>query len=145
MSTPDEPFAHTRFLEAGASVREDAERLGMLAEHLEPGERALLFLPLKASSLLLTQRRLLELRPHLDVAGFWNVVAFRGYRVEREIPLRAVEDYGVQPTETGGLLTLKVAGETLTFALPFARDPGTASRTLEQLAGELRVALGSGG
>lgn len=122
-----EIFARTRFLGMARSARQDEATLWMIAEHLQEDEEALAFLSLAAGNLLLTPRRLLELHPHLDIQGFWNVLRFEGYEVTREIYLREVVGFALETSPRGGgALHLQVGQEevVLPVALPGrAEDP----------------------
>lgn len=116
-----EMFSDTLFLGAGRSLGTDEDRLWMIAEHLHEDETALAFLSLKTSNLLLTEKRLLELKPHLDIEGFWNVLSFRGYRVKKEVYLREVLAFYLE-AERGerGTLHLQVGDEEVVFPVPLS-------------------------
>ena len=79
-------FADTAFLGFARAAKRDAYRLGLFAKHLEPAERPLVLLPVRDGTLVVTDRRLLEFRPHLEVQGAWNVRRFDGFVVERSTP-----------------------------------------------------------
>jgi hypothetical protein len=76
-------FEGTAFLGLARDAKRDPYRLGLFATHLEPAEVPLAFLPVQGGSLLVTDRRVLEMRAHLDVHGAWNVKEFLGYEVRR--------------------------------------------------------------
>ena len=52
----------------------------------------LVFLAIQGGTLVVTDRRLLEFRAHLEVHGAWNVKEFQGYEVRRDIDRAAVRD-----------------------------------------------------
>ncbi len=114
-------FSDTLFLGAGKSLGTDEDRLWMIAEHLQGDETALAFLSLKTSNLLLTEKRLLELKPHLDIEGFWNVLSFKGYRVKKEVYLREVLAFYLE-SEKGerGMLRLQIGDEEVVFPVPLS-------------------------
>ncbi len=76
-------FDEAVFLGLSRRSKRDPYRLGLFAQHLEPAERGLVVLAVQAGTLLVTDRRILELRPHLEVHGAWNVKEFQGYEVRR--------------------------------------------------------------
>ncbi|MFQ5838690.1 MAG: hypothetical protein ACE5HJ_07895 [Thermoplasmata archaeon] len=121
-------FSDTLFLGAGKGMRGDEDRLWMIAEHVYENETVLAFLSLKKSNLLLTQDRLLELKPHLDTEGFWNVLSFKGYEIRREVYLREVLGFYLEVKGTqNASLHLQVGEEEIVFAVPLAdasADPG---------------------
>lgn len=87
-------FDATIFLGLARRSKRDPYRLGLFAHHLEPGETALVLLAVHGGTLVVTDRRLLEFRAHLEVHGAWNVKEFQGYEVRRQVPrasVRAVE------------------------------------------------------
>lgn len=90
---PDaEVFANTAFLGLARLSKRDPYRLSLFAQHLAADERPLVLLTIQRGTLLVTDRRLLELRPHLEVHGAWNVKEFQGYAVHRAIERAAVHD-----------------------------------------------------
>ncbi|MFQ5552208.1 MAG: hypothetical protein ACE5EW_00540 [Thermoplasmata archaeon] len=113
MGSIEEVFGDTRFLGATRGLKRDEDRLWKIAEHLDEGERALAFLSLKTSNLLLTPKRVLELKPHLDVGGMWNVLRFEGYEVTAEVALGEIRDVEVEEGVRGGdrLRVVSEAGE----------------------------------
>ena len=79
-----DPFDRVAFLGLARRARRDPYRLSLFAKLLAQDERPFALLPVVGGDLLVTDRRLLELRPHLDVHGAWNVKEFLGYEVRRE-------------------------------------------------------------
>lgn len=79
-------FDDTPFLGLARHSRRDPYRLGLFAQHLEPGETPLALLAIHGGTLVVTDRRLLEFRAHLEVHGAWNVREFQGYEVRRSVP-----------------------------------------------------------
>ncbi|MCJ2520780.1 MAG: hypothetical protein LN412_07555 [Candidatus Thermoplasmatota archaeon] len=125
-------FSDTLFLGAGRGMRKDENRLWMIAEHLQEGERALAFLSLKTSNLLLTERRLLELKPHLDIEGMWNVLSFKGYDTRREVYLREVLGFYLESKARGeNRLRLQVGDEEVVFPIPVSETSKNPKEDLE--------------
>lgn len=135
-------FSRTLFLGAGKGMRRDEERLWMIAEHVRGDEEALAFFSLKTSNILLTQARLLELKPHLDVEGFWNVLSFKGYEVRREIYLREVLGFYLE-TESSrtGKLHVQVGQEEVVFPVPVSEGSENPQKDLEAFGACLRETL----
>ncbi len=79
-------FEETSFLGLARSAKRDPYRLSLFAVHLHPDERALVFLAIHGGTLVVTDRRVLEFRAHLETYGAWNVKQFQGYEVRREVP-----------------------------------------------------------
>lgn len=137
----EEVFGDTVFLGATRGLKRDEERLWMIAEHLEEDETALAFLSLKTSNLLLTPRRVLELKPHLDVGGMWNVLRFEGYAVTAEEELRNIQRVDVgEASRGGGRLRLETRSGEREWSVPASssQDPARnarafADRILERL------------
>ncbi|MCJ2531244.1 MAG: hypothetical protein LN413_02855 [Candidatus Thermoplasmatota archaeon] len=128
----DEIFAETLFLGATRGMKRDENRLWMIAEHLDNEEEALAFLSLKTSNLLLTPRRVLELKPHLDVGGMWNVLRFEGYQVTAEVGLRQIQNVEVEKAARGGgRLRLITDGGEQTWLVPpsSSEDPTGNAQT----------------
>jgi hypothetical protein len=139
-------FSDTLFLGAGRGTKGDEERLWMIAEHMQEDETALAFLSLKKSNLLLTQKRLLELKPHLDIEGFWNVISFKGYAVERAIYLREVLGFYLEVEDPrAATLRLQVGAEEVVFQVPVADASQRPAEDLEAFGACLQRALRAGG
>jgi hypothetical protein len=122
----EEFFGDTVFLGATRGLKRDEERLWMIAEHMEEDETALAFLSLKTSNLLLTPKRVLELKPHLDVGGMWNVLRFEGYAVTAEEELRNIQRVDVGVSRGGGRLRLETRSGERVWSVPAAsssQDP----------------------
>ena len=82
------------FLGTARTAKRDPYRLSLFGAHLESDERPLVILPVQGGTLVVTDRRLLELRAHLEVHGAWNVKEFQGYMIQRSIDrgsVRAIE------------------------------------------------------
>jgi len=73
------------FLGTARTAKRDPYRLSLFGAHLESDERPLVILPVLGGTLLVTDRRLLELQAHLEVHGAWNVKEFQGYMIQRSI------------------------------------------------------------
>ena len=89
--------AHTAYAAAALfgpprRSKRDPYRLGLFARHLEPEERALVLLAVHGGTLVVTDRRVLEFRAHLEVHGAWNGKEFQGYEVRRQFERAAVQD-----------------------------------------------------
>ncbi len=76
-------FEETVFLGLARAAKKDPYRLSLFGQHLQSDERPVIVLPVQGGTLLVTDRRLLELRAHLEVHGAWNVKEFQGYTVHR--------------------------------------------------------------
>ena len=83
-------FDDAEFLGLARSGKRDAHRLALFARHFETGERARAVVPVPGGTLIVTDRRVMDLRPHLEVDGAWNVREFQGYSVAREIPIASI-------------------------------------------------------
>lgn len=137
----EEVFGDTVFLGATRGLKRDEERLWMIAEHMGEDETALAFLSLKTSNLLLTTKRVLELKPHLDVGGMWNVLRFEGYAVAAEEELRNIHRVEVGVSRGGGRLRLETRSGEREWSVPAAsssQDPTSnaqafADRILDRL------------
>ncbi len=138
----DDTFAETLFLGATRGLKRDEDRLWMIAEHLDDDEQVLAFLSLKTSNLLLTPSRLLELKPHLDVSGMWNVLRFEGYEVSTEVELKNVRDVHVgAATRGGGKLQLRTEGEERVWLVPESSSSEDSARNARAFAAQIRDAL----
>lgn len=93
-------FETTAFLGPARSGKRDPYRLSLFGRHLEADEDPLALLPVHGGTLLVTDRRILELHAHLEVHGAWNVKQFLGYEIAREIPRADVQgiDHRVGPS-----------------------------------------------
>ncbi len=112
-------FDATSFLGPARRSQRDPYRLALYAQHLDPDERPLALLPVHGGTLLVTNHRLMELRPHLEVHGAWNVKEFRGYEIRREMPRASIRDVAYrarpnpsQPRILEGVLLLTTAAGT---------------------------------
>lgn len=83
-------FDGTSFLGLARRSKRDPYRLGLFAAHLETDERPLVLLAVQGGTLVVSDRRVLEFRAHLEVHGAWNVKEFQGYEVRREFEGSAV-------------------------------------------------------
>lgn len=136
-----EIFSETVFLGMPSDAREDEERLWMIAEHLHEDEKAIAFLSLARGNLLLTQKRLLELRPHLDIEGFWNVISFKGYSVEMQIYLREILGFYLEAEPAKASLRLQVGEEEIVLPVPVAETSKDPKGDLETFGACLQLAL----
>ena len=85
-------FDDVAFLGLSRRSKRDPYRLGLFAAHLEPAETPRVLLAIREGTLVVTDRRILEFRAHLEVHGAWNVKEFQGYEVRRAIERGAVRD-----------------------------------------------------
>jgi hypothetical protein len=85
-------FDDVAFLGMARSAKRDPYRLSLFGAHLDSGERPLVLLPVQGGTLLVTDRRILEFRAHLEVHGAWNVKEFQGYMVQRAIDRASVRE-----------------------------------------------------
>jgi hypothetical protein len=138
-------FDDVVFLGTARGARRDPYRLALFADRLRPGERPTCVLPILGGTLVATDERLLELRPHLEMHGAWNVREFVGYGVHREIPrasIRAVDRSIVPAAGTGSRgvedsVTIATAASTETFLV----SRGTEAVLTEADVAALRDAL----
>lgn len=93
------PWDGTEFFPAKPSTKNAYSSLNFFEDHLREGEGAKAVLLGLEATLVLTDHRLLELRPHLDDFGFWNVKSFEGYEAVLDIPLAGT---AIQAREEGG-------------------------------------------
>src|SRR5213596_1802740 len=85
-------FDNVAFLGTARTSKRDPYRLSLFGAHLESDERPLVILPVQGGTLLVTDRRILEFRAHLEVHGAWNVKEFQGYMVQRSIDRASVRE-----------------------------------------------------
>jgi hypothetical protein len=138
----DEVFAETVFLGATRGLKRDEDRLWMIAEHLDDDERALAFLSLKTSNLLLTPKRVLELKPHLDVGGMWNVLRFEGYEVGTQVELADIQDVRVgAASRGGGKLQLLTEAEERAWLVPESTSSEDPTGNAQAFATQIRESL----
>ncbi len=127
-TVPDaEAFDHAVFLGLARQSKRDPYRLGLFAKHLDAGETALALLAVQGGTLVLTDRRLIEFRAHLEVHGAWNVKEFQGYEVRRAWDRTAVVglDHAVRPAASGGAGAVE---DVLLLRLPDREETITVSR-----------------
>ena len=123
MADPTRAFANAKFFGGRQADKRDPERLRLFAEHLEDGEQVAFVLPCRNSTLLLTDRRLLDLKPQLVSHGAWNVMNFSGFAVSADIPLGTASAVHRKPVPRGPggkivggeLLEITAQGKTFTF------------------------------
>ena len=85
-------FQGAAFLGPSRGAKRDAYRLSLFGQHLAADERPLALLPIQSGTLIVTDRRILEMRVHLEVHGAWNVKEFHGYVIHRAIDRETVRD-----------------------------------------------------
>lgn len=134
-------FADTLFLGATRGMKRDEDRLWMIAEHLEDDEPALAFLSLKTSNLLLTPRRVLELKPHLDVGGMWNVLRFAGYEVANEVDLKGIREVEVAAGRGGDRLQIVTEAGEQAWLVPASSTSEDPAENAQAFATQIRDAL----
>lgn len=120
-------FDDTVFLGLARRSKRDPYRLGLFAAHLDAGERPLVFLAVQGGTLVVTDRRVLEFRAHLEVHGAWNVKEFQGYEVRRTFERAAVRaiEHRVGPAPSGPAGTLE---DAIVFTLGDRRETVVVSR-----------------
>ena len=137
-------FRDTVFLGGRQADKRNPERLRLFAEHLQEGEHARFVLPCRNSTLLLTDRRLLDLKPQLVAHGAWNVMKFEGFSMNAEIPrgTLAVIEHRPAPTAPAGkvlggeILEIEAQGKTFVFVTETFGEgftPGDLNRFLAAL------------
>ncbi|HKW42948.1 MAG TPA: hypothetical protein VJP06_02065 [Thermoplasmata archaeon] len=85
-------FEETAFLGLARGSKRDPYRLSLFGHHLAEDERPLILLPVQGGTVIVTDRRLLEFRAHLEVHGAWNVKEFQGYTIQRSIDRTAIQE-----------------------------------------------------
>lgn len=114
-------FDEAEFLGLARRSKRDHYRLSLFARHLEGDERPSALLAVHGGTLVVTDRRLLEFRAHLEVHGAWNVKEFRGYEIHRQWDRSAVRgvEHRVSPAgqanglEDSVILQLPTGTETI--------------------------------
>jgi hypothetical protein len=118
------PFDGAEFFPRRPEERNVYSSLNLWGEHLEPGETVRAVLEQRSGTLLLTNRRLLELQLHMDEFGFWNVLQFGGYEKTVDLPLKDAALEGRE--EHGGVasysINLRHGGGAFTLHLEAWRD-----------------------
>ena len=126
-------FLEAEFLGGRKSQQSHPDRLRLFTPHLKPDERVTAVMPLKNSVLLLTDAGLLELAPHLEAHGAWNVMGFSGFDCVTQMPATAVTmDDAPAPDEPGmkGRLRLRFRGEgEMAVITELAGEPTRAAVT----------------
>lgn len=114
-----EAFERTEFLGTARRADRDEQRLAMIGAHLERDETPLAVLPLAGSTLVLSDRRLMELGIHLEVHGAWNVRRMSGFSIEWECPREDVTGADVVEEGPGdapvGRITVETARGPIRF------------------------------
>ena len=106
-----EQFEGAEFLGGRLSQQSHPDRLRLFTRHLAEGERVRAVMPLKNSVLLVTQERLLELAPHLEAHGAWNVMGFQGFDLVSQMTAAGValdEEAAPEGPGTQGRLVLRL-------------------------------------
>ena len=138
-------FDDTAFLGLARRSKRDPYRLALFAEHLDPQERPLVLLAIQGGTLVVTDRRLLEFRAHLEVHGAWNVKEFQGYEVRRQIDRAAVREVAHQalpaahqPHVVEDRLQLVLADRTETVVVSRGPEATLAAEDFEALRAAVR-------
>ncbi len=120
-------FEGAAFLGLSRHGKRDPYRLGLFARHFEPSERAHVLLAIQGGTLIVTDRRILEFRAHLEVHGAWNVKEFQGYEIHRSLDRGSVRDvaHRVSPAGAGQAAS---AEEALLVTLPGSVETFIVSR-----------------
>lgn len=147
MIDPTKAFAEAVVLGGLRGEKPDPERIRLFAEHLEDGETAQWILPCRNSTLILTQHRLLDLKPQLVAHGAWNVMKFEGFSLNAEIRRGTATAVRRRPVPLGPggkilggeLLEITAQGKTFTFVTaPYGEGltPDDLTRFLAALGGQ---------
>ncbi len=134
-------FSQTQFFPSKPEAKNAYSSISLWGEHLEPGERVRSVIMLRSSTVLLTDRRLLELTPHMDDFGFWNVRRFEGYERTLELPTASTALVGWQDLEKGCRLGLRDASGEHTLLLEPWRQ--LTMEHIDKFLGILRESLGA--
>lgn len=133
-------FDDAEFLGLSRHSKRDPYKLGLLAQHLEDGEHARVLLAVQGGTLVVTNRRLVEYRVHLEIHGAWNVKEFQGYEVRRQFPRSAVRDidHSVRSTPHAAatvedVVTLLFADATEDVVVSRGPEPTLSSEDFEAL------------
>lgn len=128
------------FLGLARQSKRDPYRLGLFAAHFDPGETAHALLPVQGGTLVVTDRRLLEFRAHLEVHGAWNVKEFQGYEVRRSWDRASLLrlDHAVRRASGAAelvedLLVLQVGGREETLTVSRGPEPTLPAEDFEAL------------
>lgn len=136
-----EQFRDTEFLGGRQSQQANPDRLRLFQPHLAAEEKVLAVMPLKNSVLLVTDTRLVELTPHLEARGAWNVMGFTGFDVTAEMPRSALGALAVEEAaDTPGLrgrLVLRFRGQGSTIEVVTELGGGTTRDAVARLQGIL--------
>ncbi len=123
-------FNDAAFLGLSRASKRDPYRLSLFAAHLLPAERARVLLAVHGGTLIITDRRILEFRAHLEVHGAWNVKEFQGYEVRRAWDCSAVRgvEHVVGPAQEGApavedTLRLRLEGGSETVVVSRGPEP----------------------
>ncbi len=113
------------YLGLSRRAKRDPYRLGLFARHLDPDETALILLAVHGGTLVVTERRLLEFRAHLEVHGAWNVKEFQGYEVRRQVPRASVRamEHSIGPADGSAAVE-----DAVILVLPDRRETVLVSR-----------------
>ena len=129
-------FDGAMFLGIARLARRDPYRLQMFAEHLAEDERPLILLPIRGGTLVATDRRLLELRAHLEVHGAWNVRQFQGYAIHREIERTAAREIVHEVRSTSDASGGRLVDDEVVVATERGREVFLVSRGPEPTLSE---------
>lgn len=114
-------FDDAEFLGLARNSKRDPYRLGLFSKHLGADERPVVLLAVRGGTLVVTDRRLLEFRAHLEVHGAWNVKEFQGYEIHRQwdrsrvsgVEHRVASAPGTNAVEDSVLLVLPTGTEAI--------------------------------
>src|SRR3989304_274219 len=110
-----EQFEGAEFLGGGVLQPSPPGRRRLFTRHLADAEKVLAVMPLKNSVLLVTPSRLLELTPHLEAHGAWNVMGFEGFDLVSQMSAAAVsvsEEPAPDAPGTKGRLVVRFQGRS---------------------------------
>lgn len=141
-------FEGAEFLGAKRGTKQDLRRLALFSRNLRQGEYVRALLPIRGGTLLLTNQRLMEMKPHLAAHGFWNVREFQGYHVESEVLLGDVIEAGTHFSLTSAerpgfrkaesQLVLRTKGGTKSFVVSRGVRARESDTDLKRFIGLMR-------
>lgn len=137
-------FDRTRFLGLARTSKRDPYRLSLFARHLEQDESPLILVTVRAGTLVVTNRRIIEFRAHLETHGAWNVKTFLGYEIHRRLERGSAKDVmrDVRPAADGrGGIEERIVIRTTEEPETFLVAKGPVTTLTDEEFGTLREAI----